>query len=417
MITKFKLFENADDLVIYDKETNKKIYLDNVTENSFGFMCKNADDELYVFENMTHQDFFHENQLFDFEEIRQMVINNTLNYKKWDIDRNEFDTEEEYDFVINDLALDYVDDVLIFKWIRGRIWIDQKVIGFWNVIDKTDLMKIVNKLNNALNIDINDNWLIHLSMIKDKEKDEFIHKYSTIGEYDKKLITPEIEKEMKIRAKLHLLKGKDKIKALKALGYKPKYMKTKLPDNMTHAEYNDKKTKYKFTESQNTENDDHRVNQNVNISNDKKFGQRKGIELPIDYYGIPDEDGDVDKDDEYYSTAAGRDGLYHGTEPGTNKGLNARPSAVYKMSAESVMKFSDFQIFEAANKIYYRGFYMYRNTELSPGAEGYWYIPKLYYRNFANKIVQGYDTISITQGKEAIDEWYDFNQKVKKYKD
>jgi hypothetical protein len=74
------------------------------------------------------------------------------------------------------------------------------------------------------------------------------------------------------------------------------------------------------------------------------------------------------------------------------------------------------EIIQERNTLLYRGFYMYKNTDLSPGSNGYWHIPKLYYRDFANKIKQGYDTVSMTQGRDAIDEWYDFNQKVKKYK-
>ena len=85
----------------------------------------------------------------------------------------------------------------------------------------------------------------------------------------------------------------------------------------------------------NTENDDHKVNQNVNINNDKKFGEPTPTTLPLDYFGIPDEDGEID-DEDYYSTSAGRDGLYHGTEPGSNKGTKSRKTAIYKMSAESI---------------------------------------------------------------------------------
>jgi len=77
--------------------------------------------------------------------------------------------------------------------------------------------------------------------------------------------------------------------------------------------------------------------------------------------------------------------------------------------------YNDFNMNER-NTVYYRGFHMYKNIDLSPGANGYWSIPKLYHREFANKISQGYDTVSITQGKEAIDEWYDFNIKVNKFK-
>jgi len=413
MITKFKIFENADDIEIINKETGEKEYLDHVTENSFAFMCESSDDDLYIFEYQTHQEFFLENQLYDYEKIKNMVIKNTLNYTNWDFDESDFDSKEEYEMELNDMIYHYIEEELIFEWIRGRVWSVQKVIGFWNVIDQNDLIKIIKKLNRELNINIDDNWLIHLSMKYDKENYKFIHKFSTIGEYTKDLITSEMEKDMKEREKLHLLKGKDKMKYLKKMGYKSKHKS----NNMIDAEYNDKSTRYKFTESQNTESDDHRVNQNVNISNNKKFGEKTPVELPLDYYGIPDENGDVDKDDEYYSTSAGRDGLYHGTEPGPNKGLKARSTAVYKMSAESVLSFKDFNTNEARIQVTYRGFLMLKNSDLSPGAEGYWTIPDLYYRDFANKIIQGYDTVSITQGKEAIDEWYDFNQKVKIYKE
>ncbi len=72
---------------------------------------------------------------------------------------------------------------------------------------------------------------------------------------------------------------------------------------------------------------------------------------------------------------------------------------------------------EALNIRWYRGYQMIRNTEISPGSQGYWFLPKLYWRDFANKIIQGFPTVSITQGKEAIDEWYDFSEKVKKFKE
>ena len=45
------------------------------------------------------------------------------------------------------------------------------------------------------------------------------------------------------------MKSDNKKKALSKMGYKPKYTKKKLPNNMTHAEYNDRKTKYKYTEN------------------------------------------------------------------------------------------------------------------------------------------------------------------------
>jgi hypothetical protein len=92
-----------------------------------------------------------------------------------------------------------------------------------------------------------------------------------------------------------------------------------------------------YLKEYNTEYDDHKVNQGVNINNMKPT-----IDLPTDYFIKPDEDGD--DDDEYYSTSAGRDGLYHGTEPGHNKGIKAKNTSVYKMSAESkILTYKQFE--------------------------------------------------------------------------
>jgi len=46
---------------------------------------------------------------------------------------------------------------------------------------------------------------------------------------------------------LHLLNAKDKAKALKDLGYKPKPIKT--PKGMTQAQWRNKSTRFRFTES------------------------------------------------------------------------------------------------------------------------------------------------------------------------
>lgn len=71
---------------------------------------------------------------------------------------------------------------------------------------------------------------------------------------------------------------------------------------------------------------------------------------------------------------------------------------------------------EARNVAWYRGYEMVRNTDLSPGSQGYWFLPELYWRDFGNKIEKGFPTVSMTQGREAIDEWFDFSEKVGKYK-
>lgn len=80
---------------------------------------------------------------------------------------------------------------------------------------------------------------------------------------------------------------------------------------------------------------------------------------------------------------------------------------------------TDFNHFitDAKTNLWYRGFEIKKNLDKSPGEDGLWFIPELYYRNFANKIVKNFETVSIIQSKEAIDEWIKFNIEVKKYKD
>jgi hypothetical protein len=66
---------------------------------------------------------------------------------------------------------------------------------------------------------------------------------------------------------------------------------------------------------------------------------------------------------------------------------------------------------------WYRGYKYIKDPEKTPGEYGLWYIPDLYYRTSANKIDKGFKSVSMIQCREAIDEWYNFSEKVKKYKD
>jgi len=72
---------------------------------------------------------------------------------------------------------------------------------------------------------------------------------------------------------------------------------------------------------------------------------------------------------------------------------------------------------ETKDSRWYKGFELKRNPERNPGDDGYWIVPELYYRNFANKIEKGFETVSIIQCKEAIDKWFEFNLKIKNFKD
>ena len=85
----------------------------------------------------------------------------------------------------------------------------------------------------------------------------------------------------------------------------------------------------------NTENDDHTVGNNWYLNNDKKFGEETPVDLPLDYFNEPEEEGDVDEED-YYSTPAGKSGLYNGVAPQKGGGLKKTSKAIYSMSAESI---------------------------------------------------------------------------------
>jgi len=65
---------------------------------------------------------------------------------------------------------------------------------------------------------------------------------------------------------------------------------------------------------------------------------------------------------------------------------------------------------------FYNGFVIMKHTDVPPGGEGMWEVPLLKYREFGNKINTGIRTVSLTQARDAIDKWKDFNDKLKELK-
>ena len=61
----------------------------------------------------------------------------------------------------------------------------------------------------------------------------------------------------------------------------------------------------------------------------------------------------------------------------------------------------------------YRGFDVIFHPEIGPGGDGRWEVPELYYFKFANQISKGFQTVSKLQCQEAIDRYYDLNQKYR----
>ena len=129
----------------------------------------------------------------------------------------------------------------------GRIWLKEKVIGFWNktiplkeIISQIEQELVNDILDGVLPNDFWDGWLVDTTMSSDmSSNDSVIVPPEQALLYDKNL-------EIDITAyNLHLMKADKKKKALHNLGYKKKQKSNKLSD----VEYNDITTRYKFTES------------------------------------------------------------------------------------------------------------------------------------------------------------------------
>lgn len=68
---------------------------------------------------------------------------------------------------------------------------------------------------------------------------------------------------------------------------------------------------------------------------------------------------------------------------------------------------TDFKVYDRI--INYKGFQIKRNTNVPQGALGYWDVPSLKWWSKGGLQV-GFLTVSITQAKEAIDKYMEFNK-------
>lgn len=66
-----------------------------------------------------------------------------------------------------------------------------------------------------------------------------------------------------------------------------------------------------------------------------------------------------------------------------------------------------------SNTRWYRGYQIVKDPTKMQGEDGLWSVPELYWRKFGNIIEKGFETVSIIQCKEAIDEWFYFSLKIK----
>jgi len=82
-----------------------------------------------------------------------------------------------------------------------------------------------------------------------------------------------------------------------------------------------------------------------------------------------------------------------------------------------ITKFETYNESESEDVRVYRGYNIVKDMTKTPGEDGLWIIPDLYWRKFGNKIEKGFKTVSLLQCRQSIDEWFDYSQKVKAYKD
>jgi len=139
-----------------------------------------------------------------------------------------------------------------FKY-SGRLWLDQKIISFWEYPETREkLNEIISDLNEIIpNCNIDNNWLIEViekshinnynNYVDKKQKWDnggILKKVISIDNYSNSLNPTKKERE------IHLLNPTLKRQILQNRGYKQK----QISKNMVDAEYRHKSTRYKFTE-------------------------------------------------------------------------------------------------------------------------------------------------------------------------
>jgi len=144
--------------------------------------------------------------------------------------------------------------------IEGRVYENVKVISFWNLgnnkYDFKNNMDFFTFLGKELGYNFLDGeWRLDLEInSRELKKYEYYFTYNGYGGLC--VLIPitdfcnsdiQLSKENTIAKELHLMNAEQKAKKLKELGYKPKHIKT--PQGMSQAEYRNKTTKYKYTES------------------------------------------------------------------------------------------------------------------------------------------------------------------------
>ena len=244
------LKESPDSIDLYDEEGKFISSLDAFSEDAFAFGYTKKHGHTIVSEK--------ENTHFD------MLYGNNLN--KFDLK-----TLKNYGYSANQgrFQFDY----------PGRVWVNHKIISFWQYPDSSDLKKIINQINDVFknakkSYRIDNNWRIEIivdsngnygkkffdKLKKSMENSGYNSKniFPFINQFNSKSIVIPLpdyigseERSAKELAQAHVLSPL--LKKPRKVHLHP-FFKQVEKAGMTAAEYRHKTTKYQYTENKNFDN-------------------------------------------------------------------------------------------------------------------------------------------------------------------
>ena len=94
----------------------------------------------------------------DSDAIPFMYINNEILIGN--PTERHFDTIFRYLYSKNIFSEEKIKDIYFNSPIKGRLWLNSKVISFWDYIKKDDLVKVISDIKEKLNINIDNTWLL-----------------------------------------------------------------------------------------------------------------------------------------------------------------------------------------------------------------------------------------------------------------
>jgi len=201
-----KINEDADFLTLDSVELTYE------SEDAIGFMVSESGELNILGPGDFHLEYI-ELYLIDWE------IEEEIMKEKYPYDKKTHINKEEYGYFINDKITKFIEEEKIFEYIRGRIWTEHKVIGFWGTPDKQDILTIIKQLNieldSDLDINIDGEWQLNLK-VDDNDENSFIK----LKDYSDEMMTDKMRKNSKKQEVLHLNKNKNKI--LMDQGYRGK---------------------------------------------------------------------------------------------------------------------------------------------------------------------------------------------------